>query len=60
MPAPAFLGAGLWDTQSVLPVQLMGCTGVQSAIIGPRKPRNLVFFSVRIMLQPLCYPNLLG
>lgn len=37
VPAPAFLGAGLRDTLSVLPGHLIGCTSwVQSDIVGLR------------------------
>ena len=61
MPAPAFLGAELSDTLAVLPAQLMGCTGVQSAIIGPRRELgNPGFCNLGIMLQPCSISGLAG
>lgn len=61
VPAPAFLGADLNDTLAVLPAQLMGCTGVQSAIIGPgRELGNPGFCNLRIKLQPRSVLGLAG
>lgn len=61
VPALAFLGADLSNTLAVLPAQLMGCTGVQSAIIGPRRELgNPGFCNLGIMLQPRSMSGLTG